>query len=623
MKTFYKKYFKILLLVVLVFTATNCSEDWLKPKPLSIYTPETALIDYRGMDAAIAACDWHIREEFYGNPAPILTQYIFSDMTAEGMNDNAGTCQNLDLTVTPTSNIEGLDQVNINWYWRDGYNAIKFANIVISRINDAQFSNEADRNATLGAAYFHRSYVYYWLTQLFGDVPFVGREINTPKVDFYSTEREVILRKIKKNMEFAVQHCRDNVDRGKVTKGACYHLLTKINLALGEFDDAIASASAVIDGGVYSLMRTPFGEIPKEQGNYLTNLGVVRDDVVARLHWCNNRALQENKEVLYLTISNEDLVDSRKTTETMRATLPFWSKTGANMIRTPDGNQGNTDSPGSEIPLVETFGRGIGRTPPTDFHAKEIWDDPKDLRHKKYNWMEMEYLVYNNKASAGDYYGKPLQKYGADGRALTADTIGNWYGWPHYKLYSLDPKTAQPRGGACNYYIYRLAETYLLRAEAYLWKGDIDKAMADINQVRTRAECDPYTDASQITIETVLSERARELYFEEPRTTELHRISLLFAKTGKPYKGKTYSISNYGTSNFYYDWIMEKNNFYGKNIVANNGQMYKISPYHVFWCVPQVGINANVEGRINQCFGYDGYELNVPPLTAIEPEDDN
>jgi hypothetical protein len=399
--------------------------------------------------------------------------------------------------------------------------------------------------------------------------------------------------------------------------------LTKINLALGEFDDAITSATAVINGGVYSLMETPFGEIPKEQGDYLAKLGVVRSDVIARLHWPANRALAANKEALYMIISDENLIDSRMASLTMRLTLPFWSKTGANMLKTPENKQGMSDSPNQEIKLVETFGRGIGRTPPSDYHAKEIWDDPKDLRHKKYNWINMEDLVYNNKASAGSYYGKSLQKYDTNGKALTADTLSNWYGWPHYKLYALDPKTPQLKGGAVNYYIFRLAETYLLRAEAYVWKNEPVKAMADINKVHTRAGCDPYTDVNNITIEAVLNERARELFWEEPRCAELHRISLLFAKTGKAYKGKSYSINNYGTNNFYYDWIMEKNNFYRKNIRANNGQIYKMSPYHSMWPIPQDGINANIDGRINQNFGYDGYALNVPPLKAIEKEDDN
>ncbi len=72
-------------------------------------------------------------------------------------------------------------------------------------------------------------------------------------------------------MEFAVQWVSDNVDRGRPTKGACYHLLTKIYLSLGEFDNAVTAASSVIDGGVYSLMLNPFGNIPKEAGNFITS----------------------------------------------------------------------------------------------------------------------------------------------------------------------------------------------------------------------------------------------------------------------------------------------------------------------------------------------------------------
>lgn len=102
---------KVQSLLCLVFLSlalllTGCS-DWLEPKPLSIYTPESAFKDARGLKAAISACDNHVRNEFYGDPAPLLTQYILSDMTAEGMNDNPGTCQNLDLTMTPSSKIEG------------------------------------------------------------------------------------------------------------------------------------------------------------------------------------------------------------------------------------------------------------------------------------------------------------------------------------------------------------------------------------------------------------------------------------------------------------------------------------------------------------------------------------
>lgn len=625
MKTIrYKAKLILFLFASLILGTTGCDDEWLEPKPLSFFAPENALVDAKGMYAALTACERNMRYEWYGDGSPIITELVFSDVCVEGTTDKPGPAQNLNIQITPTSQLNHTDYNRIGWYWYEGYKGIKYANVVIDRIDDATYKDEAERNAVLGSAYFHRAFRYYRLTQQFGDVPFIGREITAPKLDFYSTDREVILRKIQKDMEFAVQWCTDNADRGRVTKGAAAHLLTKINLALGEFDKAIATASSVIDGGVYSLMRSPFGQVPKEEGDYLTKLGIVRDDVVARLHWWQNKAIAANKEVLFMVLSREDLVDSRLDLQIMRQAVPFWGVSNSNMLYTPDGfGPGTSDLAAQEIKLVETFGRGIGRARGTSYHTKKIWDDPNDLRHKKGNWMNMEDLVYNNaNAKKGKYYNKPLQLYRENGQIATTDTIRNWFSWPHYKLYVPDPRRTQPQGGSYDWYVFRLAETYLLRAEAYWWNNEPAKAMADVNEVRTRAGAAPYTDLSKFDIGTILDERARELFWEEPRKTELARIAFLFAKTGKAYRGKSYSKANFGTSNFYFDKIMETTDFYNKGVKANNGQEYTMSPYHVLWPVPQAAISSNSQGQLNQNYGYDGYGNNVPPLTTIPPEDD-
>lgn len=625
MKTIrYKAKLILLLFASLILGTTGCDDEWLEPKPLSFFAPENALVDAKGMYAALTACERNMRYEWYGDGSPIITELVFSDVCVEGTTDKPGPAQNLNIQITPTSQLNHTDYNRIGWYWYEGYKGIKYANVVIDRIDDATYKDEAERNAVLGSAYFHRAFRYYRLTQQFGDVPFIGREITAPKLDFYSTDREVILKKIQKDMEFAVQWCTDNADRGRVTKGAAAHLLTKINLALGEFDKAIATASSVIDGGVYSLMRSPFGQVPKEEGDYLTKLGIVRDDVVARLHWWQNKAIAANKEVLFMVLSREDLVDSRLDLQIMRQAVPFWGVSNSNMLYTPDGfGPGTSDLAAQEIKLVETFGRGIGRARGTSYHTKKIWDDPNDLRHKKGNWMNMEDLVYNNaNAKKGKYYNKPLQLYRENGQIATTDTIRNWFSWPHYKLYVPDPRRTQPQGGSYDWYVFRLAETYLLRAEAYWWNNEPAKAMADVNEVRTRAGAAPYTDLSKFDIGTILDERARELFWEEPRKTELARIAFLFAKTGKAYRGKSYSKANFGTSNFYFDKIMETTDFYNKGVKANNGQEYTMSPYHVLWPVPQAAISSNSQGQLNQNYGYDGYGNNVPPLTTIPPEDD-
>jgi len=165
----------------------------------------------------------------------------------------------------------------------------------------------------------------------------------------------------------------------------------------------------------------------------------------------------------------------------------------------------------------------------------------------------------------------------------------------------------------------RLAETYLLRAEAYFWNDQPDQAAADLNAVRTRAGCAPYT-SDQINIGTILDERARELYYEEKRKTEITRIAYILAQTGKPcYNGKTYSMANFGTDNFWYDRVIEKNIFYRNNVKAPFYN-YRIAPYIVLWPVLQSAINANSLGHINQNYGYPGFESNITPWKWVDGE---
>ena len=197
------------------------------------------------------------------------------------------------------------------------------------------------------------------------------------------------------------------------------------------------------------------------------------------------------------------------------------------------------------------------------------------------------------------------------------DTIRSWFGWPQYKVFIPDAENSPMQGGHSDWYVFRLAETYLLRAEAHFWKGNLASAAADINQVRTRAQAAPIT-AAQVDMAMILDERARELFYEEPRKTELTRIAYIFAKTGKVAEnGKTYSLNNFSDNNYFYDRIIAKNVFYRTGIRTIHNDQYTISPYHVLWPVPSNAIQANSNGIINQNKGYDGYEKNSPPLTVI------
>lgn len=607
------------LFITILTCSISCKKDYLKPQPLSFYESSVAYRDVTAIRAALVACARNLRFEYYGGNPAILTEMLFTEIAVEGTTDKSGPAIDLNLNITPDlATYDDDDHNKIYVYWREGYSGIKYANTVISRIDDATYSSPAERNAILGAAYFHRALRYYKLTNQFGDVPAIMKEITAPRLDFYSTKREVILEKIKIDLDSAILWTSDAVNRGEVTKGAVGHLLTKVNLALGNFDDAIASANAVRNSGVYTLMKAPFGTTaPPAVVLPDTKVQVpLPHNVIWDLHRPENKSIGGNKEGLFMIIDRFGEGQFGTGMTIMRQAVPFW---GSN-VNTPAGKKGTNDNVNPEFIQSNLYGRGIGRTRPSDYAQYEIWNDSNDLRHAKGNWMNMEDILYNDmglKTSNDPYYLKNLQLRNANGGLLCTDTIRSWYGWPQYKVFVPDFENSPMQGGHNDWYVFRLAETYLLRAEAYFWKGDLASAAADINEVRTRAGCAPIT-AEEVNMGTILDERARELFFEENRKTELTRISFLFAKTGKAAEnGKVYSLDNFSESNYLYDRVMAKNNFYRLGLKTNHGDQYTISPYHVLWPIPSRSIQGNSNGRINQNKGYVGYELNVPPLDAI------
>ena len=626
MKIILNKAARVILLGLAMQLPQSCSKNFLKPDPQSFYEPSITFTSKEGLLAAITSCNRNLSYVWTGEGAPLLTDLLFSDVAVDGTTDKSGPAQDLNAMITPTSNNNDINTNKINWFWFEGYKGIKYANTIVSNLDRVPGLDTTLRNQMMGMAYFHRTFRYLWLTFDFGDIPLLTKEITSPKFDFRSTKRAVILQKLVTDMEFAVQHVPAIGDYGTVTKGACQQLLIKCYLAAGEFDKAIAVANTLINSSGYSLMTEPFGTFV----NPMPAIHNITRNVIWDLHRAQNKSIATNRETIFNLISREDFVNSRQNMVTMRNALPFYGAAGNQLISTPSGKSGMSTSytlTRDKIDLRKTYGRGIAKTRPTWYSSNTIWNDTSDLRHSVStgNWMRMEDMVYNNPSllSSGDpYYGKNLQKYNDAGKQLVNDTIRTWFDWPHYKLWVETPRSETVDnydGGASDWYIYRLAETYLLRAEAYFWKGELAAAAEDVNTLRRRAHCTRMYNAAEMNIGAILDERARELYYEELRHMELSRISYIFALTHIPDEfGKTYQTEDLSKSSYWYERVIRYNNFYAKGVKTVYGTQFTVSPYHLLWPVPQSDIDANRNGRINQNFGYSGYEQNQPPIDNLE-----
>ncbi len=581
---------KYFLLIIVIIISSCTDSDWLDPKPLSFYAPENVYVNEEGFDALLITMRKDIKSEHYHGRSPMVNEYAMSDIGVPGAQSNR-VVKDFPRVLTPAGD-GGVHNFH-NRLFNLAYNSIRSANVLISRVDNVEWKDENTRSILLAKGYFYRSYWYYRLVNSYGDVPFIGEEITGAKLDFYTHSRWAVLNKIQKDMEFAVQWLPESAEPGATTKGAGNHLLAKIALANTDYDVAISAASEVINGP-YTLMRERFGV---DAGN--PNRNVIWD-----LHRTENMNDPLNTETIFSVIDRfEDPVGAKTANGHLlaQAYAPAWWHSRS---RDSEGNAGMVDSG----PQYDTLFRANGNSRPTPYYLYEIWDFKNDLRRSDINWIEWYEILYNNPSSVD--FGKPVNRANY---ATPTDTFQHSYSFPHYITFVPQQiKVTRPTGGNGDFYIFRLAETYLLRAEAYFWKGNLSSAVDDLNVVRGRAGALDIT-SDEVNIDFIFDERARELFAESPRHGEMVRVSYIMAKGNM----NGYSLNNFSENNWFYDRTMAKNLFFQIHLTWG-AQSYDLASYNVLWPIPETVISANTLGVINQNQGYSGTEKNQPPLETIE-----
>jgi hypothetical protein len=139
-------------------------------------------------------------------------------------------------------------------------------------------------------------------------------------------------------------------------------------------------------------------------------------------------------------------------------------------------------------------------------------------------WNIRRQFYYNDPTKAN--YGQPVPYAGADTVFKICPHTTKWY--------QFDPNDVFGFAMVKDFILMRLGETYLLMAEAQLKQGHLQDAANSINVLRQRAYPDWPThgqvQASDITLDFILDERARELLGEENRRMTLMRTGTLVTR---------------------------------------------------------------------------------------------
>jgi len=409
---------------------------------------------------------------------------IYSKMSSN--NESYNLEQNTGLLADELANYSG-SSLNLAFYhnamtaalgpgpWTNAYGYIYDCNAILEALQNNTAIKPVITQQLTGESKFLRAFWYFYLANIYGDVPLLTSTDYKINATISRTPRAQVYQQIITDLTDAKNSLSANyvdatdtiatIDRVRPNKFAAAALLARTYLYLGKYDSAEAHATSVINNSLYSLPSL------------------------------DNAFLKNSSEAIWQLM------------------IPLPSSTNA----TPDGNKFILISASNNV--------GISSFLLNSFEAN-------DLRYTKW-----------------------IGKY-----PTTPNPATTYYYTNKYKVRS---QTTAPTEYTM---VLRLAEQYLIRAEARAMQNETAGAIADLNAIRSRAGLPNYagaTDKASL-LTAILHERQVELFTEwGHRWFDLIRTNSVDSVMGRvaPLKGGTWSLDGHQKLYpiYYYEILSDPN----------------------------------------------------------------
>lgn len=519
-----KSKIKLNILIASLLLSLGCGKDFLKEKPLAIIAPDNLYVNKEGFEAGLYGLYDLWRQERKGINGPsndiTNTAAVIGVDNAFSLYPAGGAAESVfnDFGVRMNSSAGYISHM---WSWL--YEVVNAANTIVDRAENPDIKwTEDEKNQIVAEARLIRAWAYRHLTYLWGDVPLNLHEStgNNIKTDWERTPVAEVRKAMEEDWLFAEAHLPSVAPvEGRASKVVAQHYLAELYLTTGEYEKAKEKALAVIQNPDYKLITARYGVQKDQPGTPFTDMFIDK----------NSNRSEGNTEALWV-MQNEYL------------------STGGdvNIMRRWWVNRYNNIKVGGKSPITyskENGGRGLGRFAVTKY-ALSLYE-PGDDRGSSFAWRY--YWIMNNPKSlpSGSKATATCASPGYSGGNL-GDTVflsidcdepppsnTRAPNWPNTRKWDWAPDDPSDVQNSSNYndQIYlRLAETYLLLAEAQFRLNDPDGAATTINVLRERAHAS-LISASDISLDFILDERSRELITEEHRRYTLLRTHTWFERT--------------------------------------------------------------------------------------------
>ncbi len=464
--------------------------------------------------------------------------------------------------------------------WNDAYIHINTLNYLIENAAKVDVTTSAltaaQRDQYLGEAHFMRAYNYFHLVEQFGDVTLTttynaAPTLSAERHDMVRVYEEVII----PDLLEAIRLCSpspqlNKLESGRASGAAARHLLSRVYLTLGwVFDKDPANPAYAGNTQTKYYNATKAKEYYTKAYTMATNLIAEAPSLGLKLmeHYkdvfdeANDAPSGKNTEELF--VARFDWDDDNTFGD--RSTLNHYFVNGYDQyLGERNLNDGRCYS--WINPTGYTYQAFNNRDKDTRYEAtfQTVWYATKTQKGGKVNYVidgkdesfNWDYTVVGDTAlyypgyymSAEEIRAKTQNRQGNHYLIFTPDAYDGRKIFPTI-LKFLDRTRAIPNDNTDrSFIIYRLAETYLLAAEAAFKLGDNIHAAKYINEVRERARnketCnfgDLDIEPADVTLDFILEERTRELLAEHCRWADLARTGTLIERVRKYDDGKAHN----------------------------------------------------------------------------------